>query len=176
MTTLGLGLGKAPTGEVSASFRTGWLRHIWVSLGSAGGAAVVLGIFALLERQPSNGFQLLGLWGPWPVLGLVALAILGKFMSQMSETIQTTFRAVVSSMQQGTEAQAKSAEANVRTSEALSRVADQGARHAQEVERLTMYAVQEFPIVHERLDKQDAMLSRIHGLLVRGKDDEKNAS
>lgn len=158
-------IGSVPKGGIAVSFRNGWVKHLKVALSSAGGVAVVLALFDLLQHEPTAGFGLLLSWGPWPFIALVALAILGKFLSRMNDTIQVTFGAVVTSAQQGAEAQAKGAEANARTADALSRLADQGGRHALEVERLTTYAVQEFPLVHERLDRQDEMLRQIHGLV-----------
>jgi len=151
MTGIGLVGADAPKGEVAASFRRGWLRHFRVALSSAGGAAVVLLILDLLQRQPVEGFKLLGAWGPWPVIALVALAFLGRFMGQMNDTIQTTFSAVVTNVQQQTVA-------SVKTADALTRLADQGGRQAEQVERLAIYAAQEFPGVYERLDKQDEIL------------------
>jgi hypothetical protein len=151
LTGLGIEAGGAPKGELAASFRGGRLRHFWVALSSAGGAAIVLGLFALLQRQPVEGFKLLGLWGPWPVLALVALALLAPFMSRMSGTIQTAFTALVTNAQQQTQA-------GVKTADALTRLADQGGRQQEQVERLAIYAAQEFPGVYERLDKQDEIL------------------
>lgn len=175
MLSLAGGIADVSKGGVAVGFRNGWVRHVTVALSSAGGAAIVLAIFDLLQRQPSAGFGLLASWGPWPVVALVGLAFLGRFLSRMNDTIQVTFGAVVNSVQQSAEAQAKGAEANVKTADALSRLADQGGRHSLEVERLTTYAVQEFPLVHERLDKQDDMLRQIHGLLSKGKNtDEKD--
>jgi hypothetical protein len=144
-------LADTSKGEVAASFRLGWLRHVRVALSSAGGAAIILAVFELLQQQPLEGFRLLGLWGPWPIVALVALAFVGRFLSRMNDTIQTTFGAVVTSVHQGVEAQSK-------TADALSRLADQGGRQAEQVERLAIYATQEFPFVYERFDKQDAVL------------------
>jgi hypothetical protein len=151
VTTLGLGLKEVPKGELAASFRLGWLKHFRVVLSSAGGAAMVLGLFELLQRQPIEGFRLLSVWGPWPIVALVALAFIGRFLSRMNDTIQTTFGSVVISVHQGVDAQTK-------TADALSRLADQGGRQAEQVERLAIYATQEFPFVYERFDRQDEML------------------
>lgn len=153
MTSLDLGVTKTPNGEMTASFRSGWLKHFRVVLSSAGGAALVFGFFSLLQREPEAGFGLLRQWGPWPIVVLVALAFLGRFMSRLNDTIQASFGAVVSSVQQG-------AEAHLRTADALGRLADQGGRQMQEVQRLAIYAAQEFPGVYERFDRQDAVLER----------------
>ena len=152
MTTLGLSETAIPRAQVALGFRGGWLKHVRVALSSAGGAAIVLAIFELLQRQPIEGFRLLGLWGPWPIVALVALAFAGRFLSRLNETIQTTFGAVVTTVHQGVDAQ-------IKTADALSRLADQGGRQAEQVERLAIYATQEFPFVYERFDKQDAILT-----------------
>lgn len=154
MTTLGIGLNEVPKGEVAASFRGGWLRHFRVALSSAGGAAVVVGIFELLQRQPIEGFRLLGVWGPWPIVALVALTFGGRFMSRLSDSLQTAFSALVSSAQQ--QAQASDRQAN-----ALSKLADQGGQQAEEVRRLAIYAAQEFPSVYERFNRQDEVLANV---------------
>lgn len=143
-----------PKGEVAASFRGGWLRHFRVALSSAGGAAVVVGIFELLQRQPIEGFRLLGVWGPWPIVALVALTFGGRFMSRLSDSLQTAFSALVSSAQQ--QAQASDRQAN-----ALSKLADQGGQQAEEVRRLAIYAAQEFPSVYERFNRQDEVLANV---------------
>ena len=167
MTALGIGLTKSPEGEVAASFRRGWLRHFRVVLSSAGGAAVVLGIFELLQRQPIEGFRLLGAWGPWPIVALVALAFAGRFMSRLSDSLQTTFSALVQSTQQ-------QASASDRQANALTKLAEQGGYQAQEVRRLAIYAAQEFPSVYERFDRQDTVLAdlakAVNQIVVRGQD------
>jgi hypothetical protein len=168
---MGLGLGSAlgKPSEVEVGFRAGWVKYAKIALSSAGGAAIILAVFSILDRQPAAGFGLLASWGPWPVLGLVGLAIFGKFMSRMSDTIQSSFTAIVSNSKQTADAQTK-------TADALGKLAEQGSRHGQEVERLTIFAVQEFPIIHERLDKQDAMLREIHTATVgKGKGHEEDA-
>lgn len=145
---------KAQGSTVAVSFREGWLRHLRVGMGSAGWVALLLGLFALLQRQPAEGFGLLTSWGPWPFVALLGLGFLGHFMSRLNDTIQASFSAVVSSVQQG-------ADAHGRTADALSRLADQGDRHAVELERLTIYAAQEFPGIYERLDQQDSVLGKL---------------
>jgi hypothetical protein len=160
VTGMGMGLGSAPSGEVSVSLRSGWLKHLRVVLGSAGGAALVLGILELLQHEPNQGFGLLAAWGPWPVIALFALALLGRFMSRMNDTIQTTFGAVVTSVQQ-------QAAASGKTAEALSRLADQGGRQSEEVRRLAIYAGRELGGISERFDAQDKVLGEL-GASLRG--------
>jgi hypothetical protein len=144
----------ASGGEVGVSFRSGWVRHLRLVLSSAGGAAIVLGLFSLIRQQPAGSFQLLIAWGPWPVIGLVGLAILGKFLQRIADSIQSAFTAVVESSQLGAEAQGK-------TADALAQLAEQGGRHYQEVQRLAIYAAQEMSHISERMDDQDEMLRSI---------------
>ncbi len=110
MTGLGLS-GSIPSGEVAATFKGGWLRHFKIVLSSAGGAAAAIAIFGLLEKQPEEGFKLLGQWGPWPVIGLVGLIIGSSFLSRINESIGTTFGAVGSRVQQQAQASLLHAEA-----------------------------------------------------------------
>ena len=153
MTVLGLG-DLVPSGEVAATFKSGWVRHFKLGLSSAGGAAVVIAVFSLLEREPAEGFKLLGQWGPWPVIALVALALVGRFMSRMNETVSTTFGAVVRSVQ-------AQASASGKTADALTRLADQGGKQAEEVRRLAIYAAREFPAMYDRFDQLDLSISKL---------------
>jgi len=154
VTVLGLGQQNLPSGEAEASFRSGWVRHFRLALSSAGGAALVVGFFELLQRQPAESFRLLGQWGPWPVIALVALVLLGSFLSRMNDTVQTTFGSIVSSVQQ-------QAQSSGKTADALSRLAEQGGRQAEEVRRLAIYAGRELGSIGERLDKQDIVLEKL---------------
>lgn len=154
-TILGVGMESTgiPKGEVQATFRSGWIKHFRFALSSAGGAAFILGFFELLQRQPVEGLRLLMAWGPWPLIVLVALALVGRFMSRLSDSLQTTFSAVVQSAQQGAEAQS-------RTADALTKLADQGGRQAEETRRLSIYAARELNSISERLDRQEEVMSR----------------
>jgi hypothetical protein len=174
VTTLGLS-GSVPSGEVAATFRSGWLRHFKLVLSSAGGAAAAIALMSLLEKQPAEGFKLLGQWGPWPVIALVALILVGGFMSRMNDTVSSTFAAVINSVE-------RQAQASGKTADALTRLADQGGRQAEEVRRLTIFNAQEFPGIYSRFDKQDEVLlkqndvlQQLHGavkeLVNRGRDD-----
>jgi hypothetical protein len=172
----GLGLsGSVPSGEVAATFRGGWLRHFKLVLSSAGGAAVAIGVFSLLSKQPEEGFKLLGQWGPWPVIALVALVLVGGFMSRMNETVSTTFNAVVNGVDRMGRASQLQAEASGKTAEALTKLAEQGDRQHEEVRRLVIFTAQEFPGIYTRLDKQDDVLQQMHSavkeLVIRGRDD-----
>jgi hypothetical protein len=174
MTGLGLN-GAIPSGELTATFKGGWLRHFRLVLSSAGGAAAAIAAMALLGKQPAEGFKLLAQWGPWPVIALVALILVGGFMSRMNDTVSTTFAAVVNSAE-------RQAEASGKTADALTRLADQGGRQAEEVRRLAIFNAQEFPGIYIRFDKQDDVLQRqnevlqqLHGavkeLVDRGRND-----
>jgi|GEM_PF-1643897 len=149
-----LGEVKLPSGEVEAKFRSGWLRHFRVVLSSASGAAVVLGIFTLLQQRPSEGFRLLDSWGPWPVLAIVVLVLAAPFLARLSETIGSAFTAIVAHTQ-------RTADAQTKTAEALSELADYGKRQFEEVERLAVYAAREFPGVYERFDQTDQALKEL---------------
>lgn len=153
MTVLGLS-GSVPAGEVAATFKSGWLRHIKLALSSAGGIALGMAVFSLLREQPDRGFNLLGQWGPWPVLGLVGLVMGGSFLARINETIGTTFGSVVSSVQQ-------QAQASLLHAEALSKLAEQSGEQARETHRLAMFAAQESQSLYERLDQQDEILNSI---------------
>lgn len=150
--SLGLGHASVPSGEVTASFRAGWVKRFRLVLSSAGGAALVLGVFSLFEKQPGESFRLLGAWGPWPVIALVALMLLGSFLSKISEIIQTAFGAIVTSSQ-------RQADSGAKMADAVSQLAEQGGKQVQEVQRLAIYAAQEFPTIYARLDRQDAVLA-----------------
>lgn len=156
-----MGISGVPSGEMTVSFRSGWVKYLKVAASSAGGAAVVLALFTLLQREPSEGFRLLAAWGPWPFVALVGLTIAGKFLSRMNDTVQGAFGAVVTTVQGGVDAQNK-------TADALTRLADQGNRRQEEIERLAVYAAQEFPLVHQRLDRQDEALRSIQEAVTGG--------
>lgn len=167
MAILGAGGTMAvPKGEMTVSFRSGWVKYLRVALGSAGGAAAFLALVTVLEKQP-DGLRLLIAWGPWPVVGLVGLAFGGRFLSRINDSIQSAFGAVVNSVQQGAEAQMRSAEAQTKTADALSRLADQNGSQAEEMKRLTIFAAQEISGVYERFDRQDETLAT-HGRVLEG--------
>jgi len=171
----GLGFaGAAKPMEIQARFRAGWVQYAAVTLGGAGGIAVVLAVFNLLQKQPADGFKLLVAWGPYPFIILVGLAIVGKFLSRLSDSLQTTFSAVVESSQQSASAHTETAKAVTTLADATTRLAEQGGHSADEVRRLAIFAAQEFPSVYERFDRTDAALGKLTGavtqLLERGRD------
>ena len=154
MTTLGLAETGMPRAQVALNFRTGWLSHFKVALSSAGGAAIILAAFELLQRQPQAGFALLAQWGPWPFIALIGLAFLGRFLSRMNDTVQAAFTSMVDSGQQ-------QASASGRQADALTKLAEQGGEQARETHRLAMFAAQESQNVYERLDRQDEVLNSV---------------
>jgi uncharacterized protein YukE len=97
-------------------------------------------------------------WGPAFLIALFALYVSGRFLEGLNATVRESFNVVASSVQSG-------AQANGRTADALTRLADQGTREFEQVERLAVYAAQEFPGVYQRLDQQDEVLQE---LLQRG--------
>ena len=158
MTILGISAGKSADSQVEVGFRRGWFRSFKFVLSSAGGAAAAFALAELLEQRPHEGFGLLQQWGPWPFVVLVALIMGGTFISSISEAVKTSFGAVVASAQMGAEAQGKMADA-------VTRLADQGGKQAEEVRRLAIYAAQEFPSVYKRFDEQDSSLEELKTLM-----------
>jgi hypothetical protein len=112
---------------------------------------VALGAYEVLRSQPNRSFDLLQEWGPAFLVAMLAIAVGGKFLESLVQAIRESFAMVAGSVHD-------SAAASSRTADALTRLADQGGRQAEQVERLAIYAAQEFPGVYERLDKQDEML------------------
>lgn len=171
MTGLGLSPASLTSGQAGTGTKGAWAKGFRIALGSGGGAAIVFALFDLIRNRPGESFQLLNSWGPWPVIALVAMVLVGMFLSRINETISTAFSAIVSSSQEQAQSMGKLADA-------VSRVADQGNKQAQEVQRLALYAAQEFPGVYERLDSQDKVLGEIaetvRHLAARGKHGDGN--
>ena len=151
VTTLDLSGVSVPKVGVEAGFRFGWLRHIGIVMGGASGAAIVLGAYNIMTSQPHRDFALLQGWGPSFLIAIVALFVVGKFLEGMTATVRESFSLVASGVH-------SSAEASGRTADALTRLADHGSRQAEQVERLAIYAAQEFPGMYERFDRQDETL------------------
>lgn len=159
MTTLDLsGLGRSKVG-VKATFRGGWLRHIGVAVGGASGAAVVLGGYEVLRAQPDKAFALLQAWGPWFLVVLVVIFVLGKFLDGLSQAVRESFSGVVSGL-------SESASASSRTADALTKLAEQGGRQIEETQRLAIYAAREFPAVYDRFDVVEGQLKEIKNLIL----------
>ena len=151
MTTLDLGGARMPRAEVKAAFRSGWLRNIGVAVGGASGAALALGAYQVLKSEPERAFGLLQAWGPAFLVAMLAIFVLGRFLEGLNSTVRESFAVVASGV-------SSSAEAAGRQADALTRLADQGNKQAEEVRRLAIYAAQEFPGIYERFDRQDAVL------------------
>jgi len=169
VTTLDLGGHGVPRASIEAGFRSGWLRHIGVAIGGASGAAAALGSYEVLKQQPERAFNLLQGWGPVFLISIIALFVLGRYLEGLNCTVRESFSVVASGLQ-------SSAAAAGRTADALTRLAEQGGRQAEQVERLAIYAAQEFPGVYERLDRQDDILQELlsgqkglHSMLSREK-------
>jgi hypothetical protein len=128
-------------------------------IGGASGAAAVLAGFEILRTQPDKAFALLQGWGPAFVIAIVSLLVVGKFLEGLNSTVRESFSVVASSVHD-------SADAASRTADALTRLADQGGKQAQEVQRLAIYAAQEFPGLYTRLDRQDEILEHQSAMLV----------
>jgi hypothetical protein len=154
VTALGLSETGIPRTEVAFGFRGGWLKHAGVAIGGASGAAVVLGAYEVLRAQPDRAFALLQGWGPAFLVAIVALFIVGKFLEGLNATVRESFSVVASGVH-------CSAEAQGRTAEALTRLAEQGGEQARETQRLATFAAQESQSVYERLDQQDEVLSQL---------------
>lgn len=154
MTSLDLGGAGKPKVDVQVGIRRGWLKHIGVAIGGATGASIALGGYEVFRAQPDRSFTLLQTFGPLFLVALMVLYVGGKVLEGMVAAVRESFSMVATSVHD-------SAEASARTADALTRLADQGGREAEQVERLAIYAGQEFPCVYERLDAQDAVLSQV---------------
>ena len=99
---------------------------------------------------------------------MVGLVLVAPFLVGLQDTVRTAFGAIVSNFQLQTVASTK-------TADALTRLADQGGRQAEEIRRLAIFNAQEFPGIYSRFDKQDEVLqdlsSLVKVLVTRGRDD-----
>jgi hypothetical protein len=154
MAGFGLSAAAGQGTDVSVGFRYGWLKHIGMVFGGGFGAAVVVGAYEILGSQPERAFGLLQSWGPAFLLAIFALYLVGRFLDGLSAMAREGISVVVGSMKSNAEAQG-------RTADALTRLADQGSRQFEQVERLAIYAASEFPGVYTRLDSQDKVLEGI---------------
>lgn len=172
---LGLNDDNQPKTSVSLGLRRGWFRHIGVVMGGASGTAVVLAGYEVLRAQPDKAFGLLQSWGPYFFVAILVVLTVGKLLEGMNQNVRESFQVVANAVQ-------SSADAAGRTADALTKLAEQGGRQFQEVQRLALFAAQEFPSVYERFDRQDAMLEKqnqtmgdvakaVMALTVRGNND-----
>jgi hypothetical protein len=142
-----------PKAGLGMDFRAGWLKHVGLAISGASGAAIVVGAYEVLKAQPEQSFKLLAGWGPTFLIVIVALFVVGRFLEGLNATVRESFNMVAGGVQ-------SSAEASGRTADALTRLADQGGKSAEEVRMLAVYAAQEFPGIYERFDRQDATLDK----------------
>lgn len=156
-----LGLGDKGGGtNVEVGFRRGLLRNVSLALGGASGVAVILGGYELLQRQPERAFALLQSWGPAFLIALLAIFTLGTFLAGVNATLRESVTMIAESAKEG-------AQASARTADALTRLADQGSRQFEEVQRMSIYVSRELPHLYERLDRQDEMLEAVSDSLRR---------
>jgi len=156
--TSGLGLGMIPKGDVRMGFRTGLLRYLGVTVGGASGMAIALGAYEVFRSQPDKSFALLQIWGPAFLIALLAIYVTGKFLEGLVVALRESFSMVANSSHD-------SAVAAGRQADALTKLAEQGSRDAEEVKRMAIYAAQEFTGVYERFDRQDDILRDLtHGV------------
>jgi uncharacterized phage infection (PIP) family protein YhgE len=129
------------------------LQHAGLAISGASGAAIVVGAYEVLKVQPEQSFKLLAGWGPTFLIAIVALFVVGRFLEGLNATVRESFSMVASGVH-------SSAEASGRTADALTKLADQGGKQAEEVKMLAVYAAQEFPGIYERFDRQDVTLEK----------------
>jgi hypothetical protein len=144
---------RASNGRMRLSVRTGWFRgFLAVGLGAGGGAAIILELAQIFAHDPREGFDVLKSWGPWAmVVGLVVFLVY-QLAAKSIDAARDAMNAWVGTAK-------TQAEASTRTADALTKLAEQGGRQGEEVRRLAIYAVQEFPSLNVRLDKQDETLA-----------------
>jgi hypothetical protein len=151
---------KHPEGKLKLRVKTAWLRGLLVLGAGAGGSmALGLGVIQALAKNPGEGFGLLKAWGPWALIVGFVVWVIWKIVVEAISVVRDGMNAWVKTAEKGADAQ-------TRTADALTKLADQGGRSAEEVKRLTVYAAQEFPCVYQRFDAQDAMLKQSNDALV----------
>lgn len=152
-------------GRLRMRVKTGWFKGaLALGIGAGGGLGLMLEVAQIFGRDPREGFDVLKSWGPWAlVVGLVVWLVY-QLASKSIDTARDAMNAWVGTAK-------TQAEASTRTADALTKLAQQGGRSAEEVQRLTIYTAQEFPSLYLRLDKQDDALDEIkalvHGLAVK---------
>jgi hypothetical protein len=154
MTSLNLTGSGVPKAELGMGFRAGWLKHLGLAISGASGAAVVMGAYEVLRQQPDKAFALLQGWGPMFLIVIVGIFAVGRLFEGLNATVRESFTIVAGGLEH-------SASSAGRTADALTRLADQGNRQFEQVERLAIYAASEFPGVYARLDEQDKVLQGI---------------
>lgn len=135
--------------QVQFGIKTNWLKIVFIgSLGVGGCMAAVLAVLQILRDEPKAAFDLLKAWGPWAIILTFALFLASRFLQELLSIAREAMKAWVGTAEKGAEAQ-------TRTADALTRLAEQGGRSSEEVRRLAVYAAQEFPSICERFDRTD---------------------
>ena len=145
-----------PDGKLELHLSGGRLKGMLVlGFGAGGGIAAGWGLLELVSHDPKEGFALLKAWGPWALVVALAMLLVWKVATQAIGIVKVGVEAFLHT----SERQATASEGQA---QALTQLAAQGGRNAEEVRRLAIYAAQEFPSVYARLDRQDAMLASNH--------------
>ncbi len=166
----------APTGNARITLQRPWVKAtIALSLGAGMALSIVAVVFEFAQRYPAETFALLRQWGPWFLIITLCLVLLSNFLNKGIEGGLTVFRESTRAQMASAEAQKASAEAQNRQADAMAQLAGQGSRQAEEVRRLSIYAVREFPNIYDRFDKQDAVLDNVARSVaaIHGRLDEK---
>jgi len=147
---------KQRDGKLELQVRTGWLRGMLVmGFGAGGGIAAGWGLLELVSHDPKEGFAVLKAWGPWALVVALAMLLAWKIATQAIALVKVGVEAFMRTSERG-------AVASESQAAALSKLADQGGRNAEEVRRLATFAAQEFPSVYARFDQQEAKLNANH--------------
>ena len=129
--------------QIGSEGPAGWLRKLLYP-GAAGlMLAVTLAFFELLKINPAASAELLKLWGPGFVLGLLALLVVGSFLDKM-----------VDAQQSGVQAQQ-------RVAIALTQLAERDDRDRDRMVTETQYMAQRMDQTHALVTSVAAQLDRI---------------
>ncbi len=151
---------KRPEGSLRLRVNSSWLKGLLVlGMGAGGSMALGVGALQMLSKDPREGIGLLKSWGPWAIIVFFVVFFVWKVAMEGIGVARDGMNAWVRTAEKGADAQ-------TRTADALTILAEQGGRSAEEVRRLTVYAAQEFPNVYARFDSQDAMLKQNSDALV----------
>lgn len=95
--TVGLGLGKSHNGEVRIGFRTGWVRYVVFTAGSASLVGLAFAAFGLAEKQSEPVFNLLAKWGFVWLIALMAMILIWDlaknflaYFGKLADSVQQT--------------------------------------------------------------------------------------
>ncbi len=120
-----------------------WLRQLLFPgvLGSSMG--LTMEFFGLLRLDPKEAFELLRVWGPNFLIGLVIVVIVGGLLSQMIDISRD-----------GVSVQRQMAEA-------ISQIAQRDDRQLQEIQTLSAYTAQQSERLYRRHDRIERALQSI---------------